>query len=179
LIFACTVALGLLGEPAYPQQTPIPEPSPAGVRLAIALTNNVLIAGSNTLLSCWLTNNSAGGLSLEQVGALENVPESYCFQIWLKGGDGKEYPLTRDTTSGAVSRRAERIKRGEVRSYRLFLPIAAEIPPGRYQLRLKRALHGPGTEVLSNILEVQVKAAEPTEPAHPQQSGAITNGYQP
>jgi hypothetical protein len=52
---------------------------------------------------------------------------------------------------------AERIRRGEVRSYCLSLPIAANIPPGRYQLRLKRELHGPGTEVLSNILDVLVK----------------------
>jgi hypothetical protein len=159
LILACTAVLGLLGQPAYPQQTPIPEPSPAGVRLAIALTNNVLIAGSNTLLSCWLTNNSAGGLSLEQIGALESDPESYRFQIWLKGGDGKEYHLTCDA-EGHASRRAERIKRGEVRSYRLLLPIASVIPPGRYQLRLKRELHGRGTEVLSNKLEVQVEQAE-------------------
>jgi hypothetical protein len=158
LIFTWTAVLGLLSEPAFPQQTPVPAPSLAGVRLAIALTNNVLIAGSNTLLSCWLTNNSAGGLSLEKVGALENAPESYSFQIWLKAGDGKEYALTRDTSNGMVSSRAERIKRGEVRSYRLCLPIAADIPPGRYQLTLKRELHGPGTEVLSNILDVRVES---------------------
>jgi hypothetical protein len=90
LIFTCIAALGLLREPAYPQQPAIPESGLTGVQLAIALTNSVLFAGSNMPLNCWLTNNSAGRLSLEQIGALENAPESYCFQMWLRGGDGKE-----------------------------------------------------------------------------------------
>jgi hypothetical protein len=157
------VKLAGANEPTHQEETVGRKPGLTGVRLAVALTNSILVAGSNTLLNCWLTNDSTRGLSLQQVGVLE-VPESYCFQIWLRAGDGKEYALTRDP--GAyfiVSRRAERIKAGEVRSYHLALPIPAEIPSGRYQLRAKRELHGPGTEVLSNTLEVEVEAQDSKE----------------
>ena len=55
---------------------------------------------------------------------------------------------------------AERIKRGEVRSYRSSLPIVATVSPGRYQLRMKRQLPWLGNTVFSTILEVHLKREE-------------------
>jgi hypothetical protein len=160
LILACTALLGLLPEPACPQQTPLPEPGVPGVRLAIALTNGVLIAGSNTLLKCWITNNSSSGLVLERTPG-EDRPEKYHLEVWLRTEGGKEYVLIPRPGAVRLSRMAESIARGEVRSYRLPLPVPADIPPGRYQLRAKREIHGPGTEVLSNTLDVEVELRDP------------------
>jgi len=152
-----SAALVCLLQSAHSQETPTPKRGVSGVRLAIALTNIVLIPGSNTLLKCWITNDLAGGLVLERGVGEPDYPEKYYLEIWLRAEGGKEYVLVRGPSAARVSRMAEGFRPGEVHSYRLPLPIAADIPPGRYQLRAKRELHGPGTEVLSNILEVQVK----------------------
>ncbi len=163
--FACTALLGLWAQPAYPRQEPVPESDISGARLAIALTNDVLIAGSNTLLRCWITNNSPSGLVLERGPGEDSgvaSPGQHHLGVWLRGEAGKEYVLARGPGSGfRVSRMVEVIQRGEVRSYRVSVPIAAGIPPGRYQLRAKREIRGPGSEVLSNILDVQVELGKP------------------
>jgi hypothetical protein len=156
LILACTAVLGLLPEPAYPQRTAVPEGSVPGVRLAIALTNNVLVPGSTTLLKCWITNSSTSGLVLERSPG-EGSTGQYRFEVWLSAEGGKEYVLI-PGLGGAGSRMAEAISRGEVRSYHVPLPIAADIPSGRYKLRAKRALTTPTRpQLLSNSLDVQVK----------------------
>ncbi len=165
LTFACAVILGLWTQPAYPRQEPVPQSGIPGVRLAVALTNDVLIAGSNTLLRCWITNNSPSALLLERGPGQDTgmaSPGQYHFEVWLRGEPSKEYVLARGPGSGfRVSRTVEAIQRGEVRSYRLSVPIPADIPPGRYQLRAKREMRGPGSEVLSNILDVQVESGKP------------------
>jgi len=103
-------ALLCLSQSAYSQETSASKRDVAGVRLAIALTNSALIAGTNTLLKCWLTNDSATGLSLECGGGGPDPGNCY-LEIWLKAEGGKEYVL----------------------------------------------VHGPGTEVLSNSPDVQVR----------------------
>jgi hypothetical protein len=154
---ACTIALALLSESAHSRQASTPETGIAGVRMVIALTNNVLIAGSNTLLKCWITNDSTNGLVLERNPG-EDRPEKYQLEVWLRAEGGKDYVLSRGPGHGArVSRMAEGFAPREVRSYSLRLGIAGDIPSGHYQLRAKRQLRGPGFEVLSNILDVQVK----------------------
>jgi hypothetical protein len=145
------------GEDAWNVDYTRARPSGGGVRLAIALTNNVLIAGTNSLLKCWLTNDSATRLSLAW-GFGGPDPGNCYLEIWLKAEGGKEYVLVHGPgNSLIVHRGAERFVPGEVHSYRLLLPIPADIPLGRYQLQAKRELHGPGTEVLSNSLDVEVR----------------------
>jgi hypothetical protein len=156
IFLASAAALGLLCESAYPQENVAPQHGVPGVELAIALTNNVLVPGSNTLLGCWITNNSPSGLVLERVPA-EDRPQTYYLEIWLTGQGGQRYTLVPGPGPVRGSRMAESFRPGEVRSYRLPLPIPADIPPGRYQLRAKREIHGPGTEVLSNPLDVEVE----------------------
>jgi hypothetical protein len=157
LILAGTAAFGLLLEPAYAQQAAPPEADLPGARLAIALTNNVLIAGSSALLKCWITNNSANPLVMIKSPG-EGTPEQYRFEVWLKTEGGSVHVLI-PAPGDVGSRMGDGVDRGEVRSYTVPLPIAADIPPGHYKLRAKRKLIFPqGAQLVSNALDVQVKS---------------------
>jgi hypothetical protein len=126
-----------------------------GVRLAITLTNNVLVRGSTTLLSCWITNNSASGIVFMR-GPGVGPGLRYNFGVWLSSEGGKQYVLI-DAT-GTRSRMGDPLRQGEVRGYSVPVPIAADIPPGRYKLRAKRAVPVPGgPELHSNTLDVEVE----------------------
>lgn len=126
------------------------------VQLAISLSNNTFSVGTKTTLKCWIKNSS-----VDEVG-LVIWTESDNFYAVLTNNLGKVYELTKDPSkSSAIYHRqvGKPIKPGETAAYEISLPFAEAIKPGPYKLIVRRKVEmgGKWYELVSNVLEVQVK----------------------
>jgi hypothetical protein len=127
----------------------------SGFQLAVDLSNQVVFAGADTMLTCWIKNSSTN------VGSTPAKTWAGDFYVILTNNSGKFYELTPNPDRQfAISQGIGRpIKPGSVAGYRILLPLSADITPGHYSLLTKRSvvLDGKTCKLTSILLEIQVK----------------------
>lgn len=134
--------------------------SACGLQISITVSNNIIAAGSNFVLTIKMKNSSTNVIE-----SGESSPETD-FKVFLIDDSGKKYQLTPSVFSYTRLLRII-LKPGEVRSWSLFLgvnkyyeqpgfnPSFKNIPSGKYTLKATRT-YLP-CEIESNVLEIQIK----------------------
>jgi len=161
ILLSVFVLAGAMGQNfACAQSAAITGAAVAGVHLTIALTNNVLSAGSTNIVHCVFKNSSTNDIHLERTGYLEVD----CSAISLIDPSGKIYdlrphiPFKINFSSGFIT-----IPSGEMYECDIQIQIPNEAKTGKYKLnaiwRFTIANNGKFTEkeVVSNLLKIEIK----------------------
>jgi hypothetical protein len=102
--------------------------SRSGVQLSIALTNNLIIASSETTLSVKIKNSSSNNIAL-----MDDLT------VYLKDKSGNEY-MIKSPVLFHLERIVENIKSGEIRNWSIPLTVGKDIQAGDYTLKAARKL---------------------------------------
>jgi hypothetical protein len=127
------------------------EESASGVHLSIALSNNVIDAGSITIKAA-IQNQSTNIIRLVE------FPATTDFDVLLINGSGRSFKLTPPRPLGG-SRVPIMLKPEERRDWVIPIAIGNELKPGEYVMKASRnfSANGKWFVMRSNSLKISIK----------------------
>jgi len=157
LILTIALLTGLFSEQTYSQSITNWGEKVLGAQLSIAVTNNTISTGTNTIIQCRIKNSSTNPISLTYPLMLPDDTH-----LFLINDSGKMLELTPKQVSGSTLI-GPTVKGGEIYQWDKPLEVSSNIESGKYKLKATRFFYSVnGTnyqsgKLVSNLLEVQIK----------------------
>ena len=130
-----------------------------GVRLSIAMSNNVMIVGSTNLVHCRMDNMSTNGVELD--GSMSMHPAA---AFVISNSFGKMFLLQPDPAREISCIGTIHLSAGKSCEWDAPIEIGKDIGSGVYYITAKQSLYiplnstnNPGGAIVSNSLKVSVK----------------------
>jgi hypothetical protein len=157
LTFVICSFFTIVAKQAYSQLNNDWGESVLGGQLSITVTNNLIVAGTNTTLECRIKNSSTNLISLGHPLVLPDDTH-----LFLISSSDKLSELTPSRIFGSMIA-GPAVKAGETYEWPKSFEIGTNFEPGEYKLKATRfiySINGTNHQTVkleSNLLEVQIK----------------------
>lgn len=125
-----------------------------GSALSIAMSNNVITAGTNLPLSCWIKNSSANIVYT----AITTPTKS--FYAYLTNSSGQFYELTRRPENHfIISRMVEQVNPGQTKVCDISIFFSTNISRGKYGFLVEKeiVINEKRYHLVSKAFDIQIK----------------------
>jgi hypothetical protein len=157
LTFVVITFLTIFASQVYSQSNIDWGESVFGVQLSIAVSNNLVVAGTNTTLQCRIKNASTNNIA-----SVVHMMLPDATHLFLISSSGKISELTHTSTLGSAML-GDAVKASETYEWLKSFEVSTNIEPGEYKIEATRYIYSiNGTnhqagKLVSNLLKVQIK----------------------